>query len=369
MGGGRKLRNAFTLVELLVVIAIIGVLIALLLPAVQAAREAARRMQCSNHLKQIGLAVHNFHDTRNGLPPIGIAVFRAAILPILYPYVERQGLYDILRDSKDLSDATESSNGIAGNTTDMKWLTANAWWSKAFRADNPTLGLTDEERLAFGSVSIYVCPSRRKSPSFLPDAPNITTDDDQAQYYAGPLTDYAVPAVSGENGWWTCFGPESFYQRGPFRQSVSDIKGATDTEAGIMTTWTPRDTMSWWQDGTSNQLIFGEKHYHPTDAKLENCESVAFDCSYLTARGAGVNVTSIMRTFDPDMGLAIALSNEGDKGDSSSLRAAHRFGSAHPGICNFLLGDGSVRSISVTAPHRVLYPLTIVDDGESVALP
>ncbi len=93
----RVLRRGFTLVELLVVIAIIGILVALLLPAVQAAREAARRSQCSNNLKQLGLAVHNYHDTYKKIPcSFDWNGPKNGWLPSLLPFVEQPALYDVL---------------------------------------------------------------------------------------------------------------------------------------------------------------------------------------------------------------------------------------------------------------------------------
>jgi prepilin-type N-terminal cleavage/methylation domain-containing protein len=87
-------QSAFTLVELLVVIAIIGLLVALLLPAIQAAREAARRAQCTNNLKQIGVAMHNYHDTYRTLPVGSFGCCWGSWLVALLPYVEQQSLYE-----------------------------------------------------------------------------------------------------------------------------------------------------------------------------------------------------------------------------------------------------------------------------------
>src|SRR3954451_14364377 len=95
----RRVRQAFTLVELLVVIAIIGILVALLLPAIQAAREAARRTQCVNHMKQIGLGVQNYASARKYLPPMRVADHQQTWLALILPYLEEQGISD-LWDSK-----------------------------------------------------------------------------------------------------------------------------------------------------------------------------------------------------------------------------------------------------------------------------
>lgn len=115
-------KPGFTLIELLVVIAIIAVLIALLLPAIQQAREAARRTQCSNNLKQLGLAMMNYHDTHGVFPPGGIAKagYQMGWPARLFPFMGEQPRYDAIH--RDRSDAL---------------VTLFPWRSEATAADGP----------------------------------------------------------------------------------------------------------------------------------------------------------------------------------------------------------------------------------------
>lgn len=103
MSRSKKFKIGFTLVELLVVIAIIGILVAILLPAVQAAREAARRMACSNNVHQVALSIHNYHDANRALPPGNYQNRRSWMLAIM-PFVEEAalfGAYDVSKDAYD----------------------------------------------------------------------------------------------------------------------------------------------------------------------------------------------------------------------------------------------------------------------------
>jgi type II secretory pathway pseudopilin PulG len=173
------------LVELLVVIAIIGVLIALLLPAVQAAREAARRTQCTNHLKQLGIGVHNFQDTKKGLTPLGTGNTTSTTSPttrwnvsfwgLILPFLEQEPLWDLV--PKDL------------------YCRMDRW--------NDDTYFPEEARKAFGSVSIYRCPSRRGGgPLYLPKD-HFTTPTTDAQI--GPQTDYGIVNTCSSGNYWNMF--------------------------------------------------------------------------------------------------------------------------------------------------------------------
>ena len=111
-------RSGFTLIELLVVIAIIAILIALLLPAVQAAREAGRRMQCVNNLKQIGLALHNYHESRQSLPPSSMGSIGAfSALSQILPFLEQANMYNALNFSLPDSDPANNTVLVANINT------------------------------------------------------------------------------------------------------------------------------------------------------------------------------------------------------------------------------------------------------------
>lgn len=377
----------FTLVELLVVIAIIGVLIAMLLPAVQAAREAARRMQCTNHLKQIGLGVHNFHDTRDGLPPacIGIGVGgssgldqerwnRLTVFPLIYPFTEQAALYDYY------SSTVFSGNDPNGNP--YKGFNArygNAWWDS----------LTEEQKNTHASVSYMACPTRRTPGSF---ATGGGTSDAQlsvgdAPVANGPTGDYAMVFAyvsldtNNFNPWFWVGSTDSYVHQsmqGPFRQAVLSNQDGN--------TWQPQDTLARLVDGTSNQLLFGEKHI-PL-GWVGKCEDTELhtgtpdedqsygDCSFLTI-GERRSPSSARLTYSRNacydsVWPPLSYKRPGlftpvlpYQGDVHPHNAG--FGSYHPGVCNFVFGDGSVKALSVTILPEVLAALGQVNDGETVS--
>ncbi|MDR1269143.1 MAG: DUF1559 domain-containing protein [Planctomycetaceae bacterium] len=362
---------AFTLVELLVVIAIIGALIAILLPAIQAAREAARRMTCSNHLKQVGIAVHNFHDTMQGLPPACIggtsnvenAHGRASFWALIFPFIEQPALYEYMSTAK-------FSNQFA-----------NGWW----RGDGTgTLAMTDELRKGFGSVSAYRCPSRNGGGPLVTEMPDASASDIWSYGCAGPRGDYAFvlsfmrvqPNESGDGGdiaavqhyyktWWPMRSIES--QHGPFRCAVL-MENNPDN-------WLPRDNFSRMADGTSNQILVGEKHIHPDffgecavnvaaeHKKRSNCSFLTGGDPWLPAVARIVRIWNMDDTTRTNMGISLPYET------TYMTYYNAKFGSWHPGVSHFLLGDGSVLPLPVTTPEITLSRLGTVDDGEQVIMP
>ena len=368
MGWGSK-TYAFTLVELLVVIAIIGILIALLLPAVQAAREAARRMQCSNNFKQIGLAIHNFHDSRKSIPPSNFFdLNRTTLFGFLYPYIEQAALFEIIEKSYD-----------PGWGNYVTW--HNMWVDK----------LTTEQRNALGSVSAYKCPTKR-SPEIA-----IVFDASKAEQKQGPQGDYAyvvsvrgATANAGDNlGWWD-HGSGSGTQYAGIERRLNLVASPFQVARSKSGVWqdgsmTLKLTFGSVVDGLTNQLFVGEKHI-PL-GRVGKCDSVeegpaknqpnSGDCSYLMtgvwkSPSSGRNISS----FDDGNGsppytpLQHPIARSGDfKEDNFNPIRTYGFGSYHTGVCPFAMGDGSVQMISSTATFNVLEALSIMDDGLAVSLP
>ena len=375
LGGGGK-AGGFTLVELLVVIAIIGILIALLLPAVQAAREAARRMTCTNNLKQLGLAVHNFHDAQKGLPPGIINHDRPSFFVLVWPYMEQQANYDLL---------SSRTNGLSEYVSTYD---ATDWWTPTCTDVNRKI--TAAEANGFGSIPAMLCPSRRSGTAWNGSGQK---DGQTGNLATGPQGDYAIviakryregsTAVNPATGrldetvldeWWNFYHPSSYgsgwiqsYMVGPLR--IAKTPGNDGGAVG----WTISTTFGTLVDGTSNQFMVGEKHIPASKlgACMRNVPSGTNkmdDCSYWTASPDCLEYT-FARLIHP--GVPEILARGPNSRSAAGLIASHEyaFGGYHTGVCHFMLGDGSVQAVSITAASNVLYAFADVSDGVSVALP
>lgn len=366
----KKKRKAFTLVELLVVIAIIGILIALLLPAVQAAREAARRMQCTNHLKQFGTAIHNFHDTKSGLPPTTPGDCRLSTFFLLAPYYEQQPLWDMLM---------LRTNNMADRV--------HGEWYKA---------QSEEDKTAMASIPIFKCPTRRGSGVSKVEMEDLTSESvwsngDNAPL--GPRCDYAIPMSKGprfedvtqfqektynDNGHWQNY--RNPFDRdaigthcGPFRVAIvkrMDTSQPEYLDPGFVQ-WKPRDTFSWIKDGTSNQFLMGEKHIPLS--RLNQCPQggQVWDCGILCTGGdwrEHVYARGLANHQPEGLTLQqLLVSSPASFADGHP--GQYSFGSWHPGTCNFLFGDGVVKGLSNTTNELIMCQLGCVNDGQSVSIP
>ncbi|MDR1142506.1 MAG: DUF1559 domain-containing protein [Planctomycetaceae bacterium] len=356
----------FTLVELLVGIAIIGVLIALLLSAVQAAREAARRMQCTNHLKQIGIAVHNFHDVRKGLPPAGIGNGSITFWVLVMPFLEQNTLWE-----KYLTETNNFTQNMG-----------NKWWDT-------------RDLKAYSEFRGYHCPSRRSaSQSFIPHSSDV-------EEIVGPLGDYAFvlarvndtdATIMTTHYSWYFYNPTDPYH---YEAQHGPIRVAMRIDPAVVNTWMPRDTMAWWADGSSNQVIVGEKFIPIT--RIGVCwlpgldqHKALWDCPYSQAGHGFTDSGSYYyrrefhggRQIGQNNGCPSALEPKNDycnstqcvsDGTWSDWEKSMLFGSLHSGTINFLFGDGSVQGITATIPANkytdIMVKLAYVDDGQMVSLP
>jgi prepilin-type N-terminal cleavage/methylation domain-containing protein len=345
-------RRGFTLIELLVVIAIIAILIGLLLPAVQKVREAAARMSCSNNLKQIGLALHNYHDA-NGVFPSGAeercpagqkfgqnagCTYYANWSISILPYIEQGNLANLYN--------TSFPNYMPGFTQNMGPVQT--------------------------AIKIFSCPSDpRAGQLYAPDtlAPDGSSNDGTFKYmassyramtgvgiYVGTYTQGGVTITNDTNtlgGYW--------YEAVGAANGNTIYKGSpagvfhTDNQTGLSPT-----RITAIADGTSNTLLVGEKHFltHPTRGPLWG------DSFNLYSKGAVYPYTAL----NPNMPWQLSPDFDACSAKMNSNYCKYGWASLHSGgQIQFVFGDGSVKGLAKDIDLNVLAALSTIAGGEVIS--
>ncbi len=347
-------RCGFTLVELLVVIAIIGILIALLLPAVQAAREAARRTQCTNNLKQIGLALHNHHDVYKRFPPGGAsfigpwgrfvhptggeAGWGASWVFFVLPYVEQSALYQQVN--------LESSNPGWGDATVSDVIRNKV--IPTFLCPSAPFTETYGSIFGGGKTGPNTYPGIAGAVNGL--IPNYTeTRQNSGCGNAG----CCCGGIAGGSG---VLFPFSKIRFSDINDGTSNVMAVSE-QSGYL--YTQNGTRVYWGTGNIHGWLIGAAGGSPTVDRRPPNYRPGGDARHFSMSTIRYNINQKRGWPDPP-GNCGALGVCDNVGNNIPLN------SEHPGGVNALLCDGSVRFVAETIDLATLARLAIRDDGQTV---
>jgi prepilin-type N-terminal cleavage/methylation domain-containing protein/prepilin-type processing-associated H-X9-DG protein len=317
-------RRGFTLIELLVVIAIIAILIGLLLPAVQKVREAAARMSCQNKLKQLGLALHNFHDQQNKLPP--------------------GAQQDVCPQNN-----SNCTQGFIRGTSWIVFLLPHIEQDNIYKLYNFNLAYNSVENGAVGSnvVSTLYCPSGPDAKRHLDPNTNVTTNP--STHYYGIMG----PGGPSDNFTHTVGGRTFTYRRGDATSNAAwsghgMLSQYRDSTGSISTKRVVKLTDA--TDGLTNTLVIGE-------ISVAMPGSLNQYRTWIRGNNGGSGATKNIK-----FPINSTLYNGSNNFNDISM------GSNHTGGANFCLGDGSVRFINQNIDLSIYIAASSMDQGELAPL-
>ncbi len=317
-----KSRRAFTLIELLVVIAIIAVLLALLMPAVQQAREAARRTQCKNNLKQLGLALHNYHDTHNSFPlQAGNSLYGYSAQAQILPYLDQGNLYNQLDFTQPLQ-------------VGLPW------------APQVNPAMADIVRR---TIPVMLCPSDPGNP--------IYTDGFGGEWAGG---NYLVNGGSGLNLNYCSSGNDGLFWRGSKTKFRDITDGPSNTVFMAETLFGLRgaDTLTLLDAQRQMQRVSGGPPCGPTSDAMLAMPATRYEGGRAGAWSLGTGYHTLIHGYLPPNSDQPDVVHHGEI--VSGPRSQH-VGGAHISLC-----DGSVRFISENINLATLRQLFARNDGQVI---